>query len=810
MASLRVICCANDDEGVEEFRRVFPQPAKITICGGRTMPEALNSAVARLASPDPGDLLCFIHRDARLDFDAPAVLPRYLDVLERPGVLGFCGAKRQTREGRWYASPPLYGTLRQSDRALVFDTPTRGREGLRFEPVETLDGYCLLMLRSVFDRIGGFDEGLDGWHFYDVDVCMRALAAGYANYVLDQPTTHLSWGRSDAEWTRLHGKWLATWEETWFRAQPGLRVAVYTVAGGEPDQAERLMQSCAGVDGVYVLDPGGADGAAGRFRELGAEVASRELEPWRADAVRAAALGLVPETVDVCIALDPGETLATGWRAALDEAWASRTTRLAYRVAELEPDRPAPWTTRESVVHARNAYAWSGPARPSLEPLDGILEVVAETPSVLVERDGRPSDLPHDLPLLELAIRERPDDARRVLHLAGAFLDAQRWWDCIASCRRFLEHPGATSPPERAHACILLGTCFDRMQQPAEAQRWLVRAVSEAPTRREPLVALADLFQARGDHPGAYFAAKAALALQDRAEHPLDERAAWRERPHDHVAVAAYYLGLKEESLREALAAVEENPWDQRLIDNHNLVQELTIIPEQDLDVDVDVIVLAHSRSEADYRMTCRTVGSLRLSSPDVGTNVVVVETNAALGRESFAGEPLFGHGVTTVFPGGPFGYNAFLRAGYETLEASPAPYLLVLNNDVVLFGQGFLDAMIEGLESVDSVSPLGLREATWSGIQRDEPLILGYDVNTVLHGWCVMLDTAMFDTVPFETLFPPEFTFYGQDVEYGAVLEAHGLSHGLVTAAKALHLGRGSHHLLETPAEETGPPSRS
>lgn len=808
MASLRVICCANGGEGVEELRRLFPQPAEITICEGRTMPEALNAAVFGLASPDPDDLLCFIHRDARLDFDAPAILPRYLDVLDRPGVLGFCGAKRQTHEGHWYASPPLFGGLRQDNRAVLFERPTRGPAGLRFEPVETLDGYCLVLRRSVFDRIGGFDEALDGWHFYDIDVCMRALAAGHVNYALDQPTTHLSWGLSDHEWTRLHAKWLAIWEESWFRPQPPRQVAVYTIASGEPDQVERLMESCADADGVYALDPGATGGAADRFHELGAEVVAKEIRPWREDVARNAALALVPEQVDVCVALDPGEALTPGWRASLEQAWTSRTTRLEHRVAELTPGRASPWTTREGRVHARSGYAWSGPTRPSLDSVEGLSEAVTEVPSVLVDRQGPLPARPPEPALLELAARERPDDASRLLDHARALAEAERWWHCIGQCRHFLEHPSATSQLERATACILLGRCFDQMQQPAEAQRWLVRAISEAPTQREPLVALAGFFQARDDHPGAYFAARSALTLHDRAEHRLNDPVAWAERPHDQVSVAAYYLGLKEESLREALKAVEENPWDERLIDNHNLVQELTIDPKTEADATVDVIVLAHSKSAAEYEMTCRTIRSLRLSSPAYDTNVVVVETNADLEREPFAGEPLFGPDVTVVFPGGPFRYNAFLRAGFDALEDSTAQDLLILNNDVVLFGQGFLDVMSEALDSVDSVSPLGLREATWSGVDLEERLIAGYNVNTVLHGWCVMFDQAILNVVRFETLFPPEFTFYWQDIEYGRVLEAHGFTHALVPAAKAVHLSRGSHHLLDRPAGETVPPS--
>jgi GT2 family glycosyltransferase len=688
----------------------------------------------------------------------------------------------------------------------MFERPGRGAPGVRFESVETLDGYCLLMPRSVFDRIGGFDERLDGWHFYDVDVCMRAIAAGYVNYVLDQPTTHVSWGRSDAEWERLRAVWLDTWEETWFRSRAGLRAAVYSVAAPgcdrpglpAPDPGDEPAD-------VYLLDAGG--GTAGRFRDVGAEVASRRLSPWRADIAWNAALALVPAEVDVCLPLHVGETLAKGWRDAIEEAWTVRATRMEHRVLE-HVHGAAPWSVKEARPHAREGYHWVGAAVARLAPVSGLAEHVVESADVLLERRRGAAEQP-GLALLELAAAERPHDPAPLLDLARALADAGRWWECAARCRVALDLAAGLQPVERATACILLGRCFEELVQPAEAERWLVRAVSEAPGQREPRIALAELHQRRDDHAAAYAAAKASLRLRMPSEHPLQDPASWRERAHDLVAVSAFYLGFGQESLAEALAAVEENPWDQRLIDNHNLIQELTAGAPSAQAATVDAIVLSNAASATEYALTRTTIQSLRLSSPGIGTKVVVVETNAGIHDEPFAEQPPFAPEVDVVLPGGAFAINRALRAGYEALSGSRAPHLLLLNNDVVLFGEGFLEELVSALDHVDSASPLGLREATWSGIDRTAGIVHGYDVNTVLHGWCVLVRRSVVEAVGFEALFPPEFTFYGQDVHYGETLREHGLAHGLVTSAKALHLGGSSHHLLPVPPEQTLPASR-
>jgi hypothetical protein len=76
-------------------------------------------------------------------------------------------------------------------------------------------------------------------------------------------------------------------------------------------------------------------------------------------------------------------------------------------------------------------------------------------------------------------------------------------------------------------------------------------------------------------------------------------------------------------------------------------------------------------------------------------------------------------------------------------------------------------------------------------------PLTVNFDVNRALCGWCLMFDKRILATAPFATLFPPELVWYEQDVHYGEVLRDHGFRHGLVAAARAIHLQSVSHRYL-------------
>jgi hypothetical protein len=175
----------------------------------------------------------------------------------------------------------------------------------------------------------------------------------------------------------------------------------------------------------------------------------------------------------------------------------------------------------------------------------------------------------------------------------------------------------------------------------------------------------------------------------------------------------------------------------------------------------------------------------------------IVVETNKQLTQETFtrtdAGK-LFGDKVEICFPNGEFGFNTYINAGYQQLNetTSPAKYQVVMNNDVVLFNQDFMTHMINGLRSVSSASPLGLREATWGLVNRS----VAIDVNRSVNGWFLMFDKKILNAISFEQLFPVEFTWYNGDIHYAKKLQNCGYKHGLINAAQSLHLQKQSHPL--------------
>ena len=207
-------------EAYAPLRRHLAGESCDVLHGAASIASGYNALAAR--APTTAEVFVFVHDDARLRFDR-RLLERYAAALPEAGVLGFVGCGRLAFAGRWWHGRPKVGVFRHGRLALpglpnrFYKRPSRVLDGLRYEPVEAVDGYCLVVARALFERIGGFDERFDGWHCYDADLCLAALSAGRRNYVLGERTQHLSRGSTRGDWATQNAKFREKWRP-WFEA----------------------------------------------------------------------------------------------------------------------------------------------------------------------------------------------------------------------------------------------------------------------------------------------------------------------------------------------------------------------------------------------------------------------------------------------------------------------------------------------------------------------------------------------------------------------------------------------------------------
>ena len=332
-----------------------------------------------------------------------------------------------------------------------------------------------------------------------------------------------------------------------------VNIAIYAIAKDEACHAERFVRSTAGANSVIVCDTGSSDGTQNILQQHGAIVHDIVVSPWRFDLARNMALLHVPEDVDVCVSLDLDEVLLPGWRETIEQAWQPGTTILRYPFIHNWEDRDQT-IPRVSVwgfkVHHRHCYCWQHPMHETLElrtdsPLpEKVVMIDREIARHYPDPDKR--ERRDRIALLEQAARDNPVD-QRMAHLYGRELWFHgRYAEAIEELKRHLsvcqEYPDPVTDAEgiaqtRSTSCRLIARGLMAMRgSPDEILVWLLRAVGESPSQREPWAALAEAWLTVGDHQSAYAAAQRALAITDRRRSQEIEEWAWGPRLSEILA----------------------------------------------------------------------------------------------------------------------------------------------------------------------------------------------------------------------------------------------------------------------------------
>jgi len=346
-----------------------------------------------------------------------------------------------------------------------------------------------------------------------------------------------------------------------------VKVAVYAIALDERAHVERFLASAAGADVVVVADTGSSDGTPEALRAGGAVVHTVSVRPWRFDDARNAALALVPDDVDVCVPLDLDEVLAPGWRALLERGWGGGTRgRSTYVWSHLPGGAPGT-VFRSDRIHARHGYRWVHPCH-EVVVADRIDEVVVELDVEVHHWPDETKGRGQYLPLLEVAVAERPDDSRMSHYLGRELMFQEQHERAVAELRRHLALPAARWDAERAASLRYIGRSLMRLGRTEEALDAFEAATLAHPTSREPWIELAQACHDTGRWDGCRRAARRALAIVDRDGTYLTEPWAWGERADDLAGVAAWHLGDLEGALAHTERAAALAPGDERIAAN--------------------------------------------------------------------------------------------------------------------------------------------------------------------------------------------------------------------------------------------------
>jgi len=357
-------------------------------------------------------------------------------------------------------------------------------------------------------------------------------------------------------------------------------ICVYAICKNEAQFAERWMASMSEADQVVVLDTGSTDDTVKRLRALGARVTAEAITPWRFDVARNRSLELVPPDTDICVCTDLDEVFRPGWRAALEAAWTPGASQARYRYTwSFNPDGSEGVVFWSEKIHARHGCRWTHPVHEVLTWNSGCRPgpmVTAEGIQLNHHPDPAKSRSQY-LPLLELSVRENPDDDRNVHYLGREYLFHGRWDDCIHTLTRHLSMPAARWRDERAASMRYIAKACIQKGQPLAARDWYLRAIAEAPHLREPYIDLALLLYERQEWNGVLYFTSCALTITDRPRTYICEAASWGSLPYDLRAIALWHTGRLAEAAEAADQALSREPDNPRLQENVSLLRQQSV-----------------------------------------------------------------------------------------------------------------------------------------------------------------------------------------------------------------------------------------
>lgn len=350
-----------------------------------------------------------------------------------------------------------------------------------------------------------------------------------------------------------------------------LKIAVYAIAKNESAFVDRWYESMKEADAIYVLDTGSTDDTVSKLKSHGINVYEEKIEPWRFDVARNKSLALVPLDTDVCVCTDLDEILEPGWRAKIESTWNNANRmRYKYNWSIDENDHPLVTFLYEK-IHDRLHYKWIYPVHEVLSCSLEEEKVVTNEEIVLNHYPDRTKSRSSYLPLLELSVKENPDNDRNMHYLGREYMYYHRWNEAITTLEHHLQLKSATWKAERSASMRFISRCYHNLNRDEEAIYWCKKAILESPNQREGYVELAMLEFQNKNYLEVIINCLKAKSILKNAMIYINEPFCWDSTIDDLLSISYYSLGLKDEALFYVDKALSYDETNERLKKNKEI-----------------------------------------------------------------------------------------------------------------------------------------------------------------------------------------------------------------------------------------------
>ena len=284
---------------------------------------------------------------------------------------------------------------------------------------------------------------------------------------------------------------------------------------------------------------------------------------------------MIPDDTDICVCTDLDEVLEKGWRKKLESIWQKDTTRVRYNYNWSFDQNNNPIVNFYlDNIHTRYGYKWTHPVHEVLTYLNGDENIITTNEITLNHYPDITKSRSSYLPLLELSVKEDPEDDRNMHYLGREYMYYKRWNECIDTLIKHLKLKSATWRDERCASMRFIARSYTNLERYDEARMWLDKAIKEAPYLRDPYIERAILEYKLNNYNEVIYYCNKALEIKTHEKTYINEVFSWDNTIYDLLSIAYYYTGNIDEAIKNIDIAISMNPKDERLKNNKSIFEK--------------------------------------------------------------------------------------------------------------------------------------------------------------------------------------------------------------------------------------------
>ena len=178
------------------------------------------------------------------------------------------------------------------------------------------------------------------------------------------------------------------------------------------------------------------------------------------------------------------------------------------------------------------------------------------------------------LPLLELSVKEDPEDDRNMHYLGREYMYKNEYKKAIKTLKKHLKLKRAVWKDERCASMRYIARCYQNQGDKLQAYKWYLRSIAEAPYLREPYIETALFANEIKNYELCIFCVNEALKIKSKPKTYINEYYCWDSTPYDLLSVAYYNTEQYNLAKKYAYLAYGTDKENERIINNIKIINE--------------------------------------------------------------------------------------------------------------------------------------------------------------------------------------------------------------------------------------------